>query len=246
MKSHKGGICMGDFMKETACLFDLDGVVLNTEHQYSEFWGEICREYLGDWQICLKIKGNTLGFIMDNFFGGIKDKHDEILAKLKSFEEEMSLEYIPGAREFLEELKLKGIKTCIVTSSNAKKMEFVCKKHAEFNELFNFILTEEDFSKSKPDPEPYLLAAEKCGCKPENCLVFEDSFNGLKSGRSAGCKVIGLATTNSRQSIIELADLTADDFTELDFEILQEMVGIPPKIDGLEGFLPPAQDSNPC
>ena len=90
-------------MKETACLFDLDGVVLNTEHQYSKFWGEICREYLGDWQICLKIKGNTLGFIMDNFFGGIKDKHDEILAKLKSFEEEMSLEYIPGAREFLEE-----------------------------------------------------------------------------------------------------------------------------------------------
>uniref|UniRef100_A0A0W0EZ85 Phosphatase n=1 Tax=Moniliophthora roreri TaxID=221103 RepID=A0A0W0EZ85_MONRR len=62
-------------------------------------------------------------------------------------------------------------------------------------------VTADDVSKGKPEPDPYLLGAEKCGVKPENCLVFEDAPNGILSGKAAGCKTIGFLTTHSREQM---------------------------------------------
>jgi len=62
-------------------------------------------------------------------------------------------------------------------------------------------VTSEDVTKGKPFPDPYLLGAEKCSVKPENCIVFEDAPSGIRSGRAAGCKTIGLLTTHSREQI---------------------------------------------
>jgi len=59
----------------------------------------------------------------------------------------------------------------------------------------------EDVTKGKPFPDPYLLGAEKCGVKPENCVVFEDAPSGIRSSRAAGCKTIGLLTTHSREQV---------------------------------------------
>ncbi|KAF9472960.1 HAD-like protein [Pholiota conissans] len=59
----------------------------------------------------------------------------------------------------------------------------------------------EDVTNGKPFPDPYLLGAKKCGVKPENCLVFEDAPNGIRSGRAAGCKTVGLLTTHSREQV---------------------------------------------
>ncbi|KAF8969463.1 HAD-like domain-containing protein [Flammula alnicola] len=59
----------------------------------------------------------------------------------------------------------------------------------------------EDVSRGKPFPDPYLLGAEKCSVKPENCLVFEDAPSGIRSGRAAGCKTVGLLTTHSREQV---------------------------------------------
>ncbi|KAF8227003.1 HAD-like protein [Tricholoma matsutake] len=62
-------------------------------------------------------------------------------------------------------------------------------------------ITSEDVAKGKPFPDPYLLGAEQCGVKPENCVVFEDAPSGVRSGRAAGCKTVGLLTSHSREDM---------------------------------------------
>ena len=94
----------------------------------------------------------------------------------------------------------------MVTSSNQPKMEAVYQSHPEFRSLFDAILTSEDFERSKPDPDCYLKAAQRLGVKVEDCVVFEDSFNGLKSGRAAGMYVVGLSTTNPAEAIRPYCD----------------------------------------
>jgi HAD superfamily hydrolase (TIGR01509 family) len=91
-------------------------------------------------------------------------------------------------------------------------MKAVYQHHPEFKDLFDAILTSEDFERSKPDPDCYLKAAERFGVNPEDCVVFEDSFNGLKSGRAAGMRVVGLATTNPAERIRPLCDEVIRDY----------------------------------
>jgi HAD superfamily hydrolase (TIGR01509 family) len=118
----------------------------------------------------------------------------------------MDYQYVAGFEEFISELRQQGIKTAVVTSSNMPKMQAVYASRPEFRGLFDAILTSEDFERSKPDPDCYLKAAERFGVEPKDCVVFEDSFNGLKSGRAAGMYVVGLATTNSAEAIKPYCD----------------------------------------
>ena len=124
----------------------------------------------------------------------------------------MSYDYVEGFEDFIRCLRQKGIKTAVVTSSNMPKMQSVYRKRPEFKELFDEILTSEDFERSKPDPDCYLKAASRFGAQPEECVVFEDSFNGLKSGRAAGMTVVGLATTNSAEAISPLCDEVIENY----------------------------------
>jgi HAD superfamily hydrolase (TIGR01509 family) len=124
----------------------------------------------------------------------------------------MQLDYVAGFESFVHILREQGVKTAVVTSSNKQKMESVYRQHPEFKSIFDAILTSEDFDESKPSPDCYIKGAHRFGVKPEDCIVFEDSFNGLKSGRASGAFVIGLATTNSPESIAPYADVVVKDF----------------------------------
>ncbi|MBO4486577.1 MAG: HAD family phosphatase [Prevotella sp.] len=203
-------------MKIKAALFDLDGVIIDTETQYSRFWGEQCRRYFPD-QPGLEnvIKGQTLTQIYDRVFADLPDEQPLITQRLDEYELQMTYDYIPGARAFIENLRQQGIKTAVVTSSNQPKMRNVHRAHPELTELFDAILTAEDFTESKPHPQCYLRAAERLGCLPEECVGFEDSFNGLRAVRSAGMTVVGLATTNPADAIMPLADIVVSDFRHL-------------------------------
>lgn len=192
-------------------LFDLDGVIMDTESQYSIFWNRAGKELLGLDDFGKIIKGQTLTHILMHFEGASKSK-DEIIAELYEYERNMSYDYIPGADEFMKSLKAKGIPMAIVTSSNDAKMENVRKVRPELWELTEAVLTSEHFSKSKPDPECFLKGMEVLGGRPEETYVFEDSIHGINAGRSAGAKVIGLATTNTREAIADLCDQVIDDF----------------------------------
>lgn len=191
-----------------ACLFDLDGVVFDTEEQYTVFWGEQCKMYHPEIEhLEQKIKGQTLVQIYDTYFSGPLQKEQPVITeRLTDFEFNMDYNYLPGFESFVQYLHAAGVKTAVVTSSNLSKMNAVYHHHPEFRFYFDAILTSEDFSESKPAPDCYLKAAARLGANPDECIVFEDSFNGLKSGRAADMYVVGLSTTNAAEDIQPLCD----------------------------------------
>ena len=199
-----------------AALFDLDGVVFDTEPQYTIFWGEQCRRYHPEEPgLEHRIKGQTLTQIFDaHFSGNLLEEQGKITERLNEFESKMNFIYVAGFLNYIQRLRQEGVKTAVVTSSNKVKMEAVYASHPEFTSLFDAILTSEDFAESKPSPDCYLRAAARFGADPKDCVVFEDSFNGLKSGRAAGMCVVGLSTTNPAESIAPLCDLVISDYLE--------------------------------
>lgn len=199
-----------------AALFDLDGVVFNTEPQYTVFWGSQCREFHPEHPgLEHEIKGQTLVQIYEAWFSGpLADKQALITERLNDFERQMDYQYVAGFQDYVALLRRQGVKTAVVTSSNQVKMQAVYASHPEFRSLFDVILTSEDFSASKPDPDCYLKAAQRLGVGKEQCIVFEDSFNGLRSGRAAGMYVVGLSTTNDADSIRPLCDEVISDYLE--------------------------------
>lgn len=201
-------------MTMKAALFDLDGVVFNTEPQYTIFWGEQCREFHPEHPgLEHEIKGQTLAQIYEAWFSGpLADKQVLITERLNQFEQQMTYDYVAGFEQYIRALRQQGVKTAVVTSSNQPKMQAVYARRPEFKTLFDAILTSEDFERSKPDPDCYLKAAARFGLKAEDCVVFEDSFNGLRSGRAAGMRVVGLATTNTADSIRPLCDMVISDY----------------------------------
>jgi HAD superfamily hydrolase (TIGR01509 family) len=212
--------------KLKAALFDLDGVVFDTEPQYTIFWGSQCRLYHPEHPgLEHEIKGQTLTQIYDQWFSGpLLPEQPKITERLNDYESKMHYDYIEGFERMIADLRSHGVKTAVVTSSNLPKMEAVYRFQPEFKNLFDAILTSEDFDRSKPDPDCYLKAAERLGAKTDECIVFEDSFNGLRSGRAADMKVVGLATTNSVESIRPLSDIQISDYREMDYDQLSSLL----------------------
>ncbi len=209
-----------------AALFDLDGVVFDTEPQYTVFWGEICRQYHPEHPgLEHEIKGQTLTQIYDTWFNGdLLSEQKSITRRLNSYERQMHYDYIAGFERLIADLHQHGVKTAVVTSSNMPKMESVFHYQPSFKTLFDAILTSEDFEYSKPDPDCYLKAAQRLGAQNDECIVFEDSFNGLRSGRAAGMTVVGLATTNPVDAIAPLSDLQIKDYEHISFAGLQQLL----------------------
>ena len=209
-----------------AALFDLDGVVFDTEPQYSIFWGSQCRLYHPEHPgLEHEIKGQTLTQIYDQWFSGDLLKEQPIITqRLNDYEAQMHYDYIDGFEQLIADLHAHGVKTAVVTSSNLPKMQAVYRYQPKFRELFDAILTSEDFERSKPDPDCYLKAAARLGAQTDECIVFEDSFNGLRSGRAAQMAVVGLATTNPVDAIRELSDIQISDYRNVDFNQLSSLL----------------------
>ena len=209
-----------------AALFDLDGVVFDTEPQYTIFWGSVCRQYHPEHPgLEQEIKGSTLTQIYERWFcGSLETAREDVTRRLNEYEQQMHYDYIEGFEKLVRDLHNHGVKTAVVTSSNIPKMESVYRYQPAFKSLFDAILTSEDFEHSKPDPDCYLKAAERLGVLKDECIVFEDSFNGLRSGRSAGMKVVGLVTTNSVASISGLSDIQISDYVDTSYEMLSALI----------------------
>ena len=205
--------------KPIAALFDFDGVVVDTEPQYSLFWDEKGKKYHPEIpEFGHHIKGQTLIQIYSQFFLQPEGLQSEITHELLDYETRMSFEFIPGVVDFMKELRLKGVKIAIVTSSNDQKMANAHRALPELKSMVDYIVTADKVSHSKPHPECFLLGAESVQVPVENCVVFEDSFHGIESGRRAGMKVIGLATTNPASSIEDKVSLVIPDFVDFNHE----------------------------
>lgn len=191
-------------------LFDLDGVLVDSEGEYSKFWGATARHFnVGGESFAADIKGTTLDEILMAFR---EEDRDSIVNDLHEFESRMEYPMIQGASQFIRQLIDSNIPFAIVTSSDDVKMSFLFRAHPELKDSLAALVTGSMVKHSKPHPEGYFKGASMIGIEIGDCYVFEDSIQGLQAGMSSGATVIALATTNSRERIKDKAHKIIDNF----------------------------------
>lgn len=201
---------------QTIALFDLDGVIVDTEGQYTLFWEKVGqRDFPEMADFAARIKGHTLKQIVGEYYPDDAERQQLVVEDLWRFEHEMDFPYIKGAVPFVSALREAQIPVAVVTSSDQKKMQCLFKCHPELPELFDRIFTAENARRSKPAPDCYIDAAKALGGDAMNAVVFEDSISGLQAGRGSGARVVGLTTTNAAGVIAPLCDKVINDFSEI-------------------------------
>jgi beta-phosphoglucomutase len=204
-----------------AFLFDMDGVIIDSNPFHKIALKQFCKKYghdLTEEQLRERIYGRTNKDWIRNVFGDIND------ATLKRYADEKEelfrelykkdIKPVEGLVDFLKKMESENIVRAIATSAPKENVDFTLKLTGT-KKYFNTILDESFVSKGKPDPEIYLKTAAAVGFKPEHCIVLEDSLSGAKSGKAAGCKVIGITTTHSEEELKE-TDLVIHNFIGLD------------------------------
>lgn len=211
---------MKNLTKKIGFLFDLDGVIIDSENQYTKIWAQINQEFpTGIENFETRIKGSTLTKILSENYSS-EEIREAVAARLHQLEKEMKYEYLPYARNFLKTLKELNLPTVLVTSSDTKKMEHLKDEIPEIFNFFNFIITGDLVKTSKPSPEGYIIAASKISCAPENCVVFEDSLQGVAAGKNANAFVVGMAGTLPGESLAPYSHIVVNSFDEIDLNFL--------------------------
>lgn len=204
-----------------AFIFDMDGVIVDSNPFHKIALKQFCKKYgfdLSEEQLKEKIYGRTNKDWLANVFGNLGEK------KLREYADEKEalfrelykndITLVGGIRDFLKKLDEQQIPRAIATSAPRDNVDFTLSKTGT-GQYFKTILDESFVSIGKPDPQIYLKTAAALNFDPARCIVFEDSLSGVKAGKSAGCKVIGITTTHHRQELSE-TDLVIDNFVDLD------------------------------
>lgn len=196
-----------------AFIFDMDGVLIDSNPTHKVALQQFCREHgfeLTEQQLREKIYGRTNRDWLLNLFGHLPEETIKKYAwEKEALFRELYTDIAPlnGLLNFIKKMDLAAIPRAIATSAPRENVDFTLK-HTGIGPYFQTILDDSFVTKGKPDPEIYLKSSAALGLKPENCVVFEDSLSGIKAGKAAGCKVVGLTTTH-----------TADELSETDFSI---------------------------
>lgn len=208
-------------------IFDMDCVIVHSNPVHKTIINEFLKKHnreISDDFLQTNVYGRTNQEWIPHVFGDISEEeiHDLAADKEEMFREvfDPQKEQVPGLIDFLKKLKEKPLKTVVATSAPKKNVNFILKKLNISNE-FDEIVHALHIHHSKPHPEIYLKAAELIHLKPEECVVFEDSFSGVESALKAGTKVIGITTTHSLEELKD-CDLVIDDFVDLEVEKVLE------------------------
>jgi beta-phosphoglucomutase family hydrolase len=203
-----------------AALFDMDGVVVDNHHYHFSAWMEFSRRHnfiLNEDIYRNTFNGKTNADLFFMIFGNISLQDMEAFALEKeSLYQELYQQHMhahTGLVDFLEYLKAKEIKIALGTSAPTRNVDFTLDR-LNLRKYFDVIVDGPQVKRGKPDPEVYLLCAQKLGVAPKDCVVFEDSLAGLESGKKAGCKIIGVATSHVVHELTPKTDLIIHDFTE--------------------------------
>ena len=207
-----------------AVLFDLDGTLVES----MSMWGDIDVDYLKKFHIPVPeglqkaIEGlsmyQTAVYFQENF--AIEDSLENIMDEWNRMAYEKYTTEIPlkpGVRAFLDVLKSKNIPCGIATSNSRILTEAILKSHQVEN-YFSVMVTGDEITNGKPNPEVYLEAAKKLDIAPEHCLVFEDIPFGIMAGKRAGmtvCAVEDDYSMNDMEEKIRLADFYIKSYEEL-------------------------------
>ena len=175
-------------------LFDMDGLVLDSEKLYSRFWMEACRFYGYDMRYEQSLKMRALNrnagkAMLESFFGEsidyvqVRTKRIELM---DAFIEENGVEVKPGIFELMACLKEKKIPAAIASSSPLPRIKSHLARHG-LDVQFAALCSGHDVPNGKPEPDIYRYAAASLGLKPEECLALEDAPSGITSAWRAGC-----------------------------------------------------------
>lgn len=203
-----------------AALFDFDGVLVDTEKLYDVFWDEMGERYhTGIPHFASHIKGTTIDGLIEKYFADRpEEEKKQIIAESNHFDWNMPMPPMPGSFEFVRMLKAHGVQIGLVTSSDDKKLAHAFHELPFMEGLFDTIVSANRITRGKPDPMCYRLAAQDFKRKPEDCLVFEDSFAGIQAGKGAGMRVIALSTTNPAAQLEGKADYVIPNLAGRTFE----------------------------
>ncbi len=214
-----------------AAIFDMDGVIVDNMAYHNQAWELFFHKYRPP----LPLQEFMLHFGRTN-----KDLFELLFSRELSYEEEAALGEekealyrkayaphvapVPGFVEFVQELKAHSVRTAVGTSAPRINLDFVLDR-IPLRPYFDVLIDSSDVIRGKPDPEIYLKAAGRLGCPPEFCLVFEDSFAGIQSGRNAGMKVVALSTTHPPERLLPHSpDKIIRDFTEIDYTLFRQLL----------------------
>ncbi|MDR2496106.1 MAG: HAD family phosphatase [Tannerellaceae bacterium] len=207
-------------MKEfKAALFDMDGVIVDTEPIYDLFWEQAGERYhAGVDNFASVIKGVTMPNIIAKYFSKCSTEEIErLISEVEHYEAIMPLPPVAGAMAFLRLLHEQGVRMGLVTSSGRDKVDRAIALY-KLEGVFGTIVAADRIAEGKPNPLCYLLAARDLDVAPADCIVFEDSFNGIRAGNAAGMRVVGLSTTNPAEAIADMVYDVIPDFEEITTE----------------------------
>jgi beta-phosphoglucomutase len=211
-----------------ACIFDLDGVIVDTAVYHYKAWKRLANElgfdFTEDDNEKLKGVSRTRSLELILQWGGVTktDAEKEELASRKNewYVEMISRmtpdEILPGAKEFLESCINAEIKTALGSASKNSMM--ILEKTGIAN-LFNVVIDGNKVSKPKPDPEVFLKGAEELNIAPTDCVVFEDAIAGVEAAIAGGMKVVGVGSPQ----VLGKADLVVKGLSEMSLEKLRNI-----------------------
>lgn len=202
----------------------MDGVIVDSEPIHEKAEMEICREF--GMEVSKSEWDNFRGKKLEDIFSYANEKYgtgNEPIEKMIERKIETYLIYalsdmqlVAGVYDFLKELeKNRKYRYALTTSGRKYQQEKILKKF-NLENFFQIMVTAEDVKNGKPHPEPYAITVEKLNELPSNCLVLEDSDNGILSAKAAGCQACGFTTTFDRNRLeLAGADVIVADFLAL-------------------------------
>jgi beta-phosphoglucomutase family hydrolase len=217
--------------RKRGAIFDWDGVIINSAAQHETSWERLAKE-------C----GKTLP--ENHFKRGFGMKNEVIIPELLRWTTVpteirlLSLRKEAIYREVVREggiTALEGVESwlcvlrdeeipCVIASSTHRENITTTLDALGLGEFFSAIVTAEDVKRGKPDPEVFLTAAQRIGVEPRDAVVFEDALVGIKAAQAAGMRVVGVATTETKEKLAH-ADWVVDRLDELSVAQLWDSCG---------------------
>ncbi len=203
-------------------IFDMDGVISDTQKLHSKVESELLGRY-GIQMTPSEITSNYSGVRTKDFFDDLLKKQDkdydlDLLMKEKWLQMEIfaakAIDSVSGSIELIQKLSSKGYSLAVASASNLNYVQTVLKKLGVFDH-FSYIVSGDMVVKGKPNPESFLLASSKIKISPEKCLVIEDGVSGMKAAIAGGMKCIGLVKDKNKvyptkYLITSLSEITLD------------------------------------
>lgn len=220
---------MAENRKLEAVLFDMDGVIIDSEPLWSDAEKQLLARRNLPYSPSLKTAmmgrdaRGAVGYLIEHYsltesLGELIEERNQLIAEL--FKEH--LKAIPGALDLVRSVIAAGILTGLVSSSPKPLVELALEKLVTTG-LFDLTLSGDQVVRGKPAPDIYITAAEKLGVKPEYCLVIEDAPHGVAAAKDAGMCCLAISTS---VSVVELAmaDKVVSGFEEVDVQVLQSLM----------------------